>query len=742
MAERVSIPGLRLRAILLIALSLSIGWGIRGNFGHEYGAMIAGALSAIAACLLSGREDWRSRVAYFGMFGALGWAFGGSISYMQVIAYTHSGHLPSQVFGFIGLFIIGFLWAGMGGAGTALPAVLEQRRLTDLIKPICWVFAGWLLMGAALFLIMEQFKANMDFRHEDPLYWFDSDWVQACMAVLALLAFDLWDRRKEFGQGVVSLPIIAVVAGTIIYFAGTTSLRVLDAILALAAFFVWDAEDERPYRGVAFAACVVLVAAALYWCEIAGLRVLAVALTLVLIHYVDQDSMWVHPLVKIAGAGALAGFVLQALLVLLGLARPLARFLVVYQGDTCTFPKEQLMMNWPEFFLLIPNHLGWVLGLIVGISAYFRFYGKFRSGASLLMYMAVGWLAGFLLLPVLGSLSLSPYGGLRMTPPRGDDWAGILGLYVGTLVYLRKNGLLAVVWSSLVSAFIGGLAFSGVQIMKMAMMRPGHPKMVSNPEIVNYWAHWQSANWHSWLEQTYGFFNGVGIAIALGLLAARAPRLVDSKPQKRWTVIFAASFVVLGITYLNIVKNVKVWTERGLPETMKAPLFQSIELSSRAWFSIMFAFLALVVIALMIRHCMKPIAVVPNSWLGKGQIFYLVFLWMMVVANFERALMGFQENRILTEGVIFANAILVTAMILLWPRDRENLAEKRTTNFRPLVWGTIAAGVVATVLAICVETRVARKLYRDEFTTSKRQTRFGPEATWRTDPLLKGEQHR
>ncbi|MFM1920325.1 MAG: hypothetical protein RLZZ303_1959, partial [Candidatus Hydrogenedentota bacterium] len=93
-------PLLRPAAVFAVGLSLSIGWGIRGNFGHEYGAMIPGALAALAACLLSGREDWRGRAPYFAMFGALGWGFGGSISYMQVIAYTHSGHLPSQIYGF------------------------------------------------------------------------------------------------------------------------------------------------------------------------------------------------------------------------------------------------------------------------------------------------------------------------------------------------------------------------------------------------------------------------------------------------------------------------------------------------------------------------------------------------------------------------------------------------------------------------------------------------------------------
>jgi hypothetical protein len=103
---------------LATALSLSIGWGIRGNFGHEYGAMIPGALAAMAAVLLSRRGDWVREVPFFGMFGALGWSFGGSISNMQVIAYTRSGHSPSVLYGFACLFVIGFLWAALGGAGT------------------------------------------------------------------------------------------------------------------------------------------------------------------------------------------------------------------------------------------------------------------------------------------------------------------------------------------------------------------------------------------------------------------------------------------------------------------------------------------------------------------------------------------------------------------------------------------------------------------------------------------------
>ena len=48
--------------ILLTGLSVSIGWGVRGQFGHEYGAALAGALGGMAIALLSGREDWLPRI--------------------------------------------------------------------------------------------------------------------------------------------------------------------------------------------------------------------------------------------------------------------------------------------------------------------------------------------------------------------------------------------------------------------------------------------------------------------------------------------------------------------------------------------------------------------------------------------------------------------------------------------------------------------------------------------------------
>jgi hypothetical protein len=130
---------------LLAALSLSIGWGIRGQFGYEYGAGMAGSLGCLAIAILSGRDDWHRRAAYFAMFGGFGWAFGGSMSYMKVVGYTHSPDDATALYGFAGMFLLGFLWAAPGGAGCALPAYLSREDLTEFFFPITAVIIGWLL---------------------------------------------------------------------------------------------------------------------------------------------------------------------------------------------------------------------------------------------------------------------------------------------------------------------------------------------------------------------------------------------------------------------------------------------------------------------------------------------------------------------------------------------------------------------------------------------------------------------
>ena len=73
---------------LLAALAMSVGWGWRGDYGHEAGAMVPGALLALSLCLTAGRADWWPRASLLALLGSIGWAFGGQMSYGVVIGYT------------------------------------------------------------------------------------------------------------------------------------------------------------------------------------------------------------------------------------------------------------------------------------------------------------------------------------------------------------------------------------------------------------------------------------------------------------------------------------------------------------------------------------------------------------------------------------------------------------------------------------------------------------------------------
>jgi hypothetical protein len=533
-------------ALWLTALSLSIGWGIRGNFGHEFGAMIPGALAAMGVVLLSGREDWQRRVAYFAMFGAIGWSFGGSVSYMQVIAYTHSGHSLSVIYGFASLFVIGFLWAAMGGAGTALPAAVDRKQLTEFFPPLIAVFIAWVLQD-----ILEStvFAVDSQFRQQSPLYWYDTDWLA---------------------------PLTAA-AGT----------------LALAA------------------------------------------------------------------------------------ARR-----------------------------------------------------RFDRASSLILHMAAGWWAGFAIFVLLL--------GWRMTPPRGDNWAGCVGMAAGMTLYFYRHGLRDVAWASLLTGLVGGFGFATATMMKLIEVKSG----------------WNT-NWHSVLEQTYGFINGAGVAAAMLFLSRRLPRIQDEvgdesrdgsaenrsgRPLGRgWTDLFAIAFTLLLITWLNLRKNPEAWVKaKTVFETFAG-------LSAQRWFDLAYLFLALAVIWTLIQHRRRPLPFIPPSWLGRGQLLYLTFLWWMVVGNFERAVVAFTPQRLITEGVIFLNALICTAVLLRYAneeRARQSVDQSPPTDFAALFKKTAAAGLIAAAASVVVDWGVVRAIYGDTFAGfAAKHIRFGPNATATTEKPKEGQPH-
>jgi len=136
----------------------------------------------------------------------------------------------------------------------------------------------------------------------------------------------------------------------------------------------------------------------------------------------------------------------------------------------------------------------------------------------------------------------------------------------------------------------------------------------------------------------------------------------------------------------------------------------------------------------------------PKSALAKGQLMFLLLMWIMVIANFERALPGWSPSRMITEWVIFVNAIISTVLILLLPAENETFAIREETEFKKiylLFWRRAAAAVIVSSLLFF---GTIRFIYHypdfDQLKLKNTQMRFGPKATWKTSPILKDGAHK
>jgi hypothetical protein len=179
MDTRTNKSDMALIGIVLSGLAMSVGWGFRGDYGHEAGAMVPGALLGLAICLSSGRPDWWRRSTIMAFCGAVGWAFGGQMSYAQITGYTASSSLPDVAYGYGCLFLIGGLWAGIGSAMLALSVTQSRSYLESFTGPLIALWLVWFAMdfsGLTGWLVKTW-------------YLNDTDWFAALSALLVACVY-------------------------------------------------------------------------------------------------------------------------------------------------------------------------------------------------------------------------------------------------------------------------------------------------------------------------------------------------------------------------------------------------------------------------------------------------------------------------------------------------------------------------------------------------------------------------
>lgn len=198
--------------MLLAAMAGGMGWGIRGQYGHETGAMIAGLLACLVLVVRLCPTADALAAARAVAWGTIAIGIGGSMTYGQTLGLTQNpeviGNHDTLAWGLLGTAVKGGAWIGFGGlflgmglGGTRFRAV---ELLLAMLAALGLFFLGvWLLNSpydpAAQRLPAIYFSATWELYPDAgaELRPRREVWGGLWLALLGLTAWAGWYRRNR-----------------------------------------------------------------------------------------------------------------------------------------------------------------------------------------------------------------------------------------------------------------------------------------------------------------------------------------------------------------------------------------------------------------------------------------------------------------------------------------------------------------------------------------------------------------
>ncbi|MCA9212909.1 MAG: hypothetical protein KDB27_07590, partial [Planctomycetales bacterium] len=166
--------GLLIASVVLTAAAAGMGWGIRGQYGHETGAMIAGALASITLVMLYIPNATSLAAARAAAMMTVAIGIGGQMTYGQTVGLTHDSNLignwEALQWGMIGLGIKGAVWIGFGGLFLGMGLSSAKYRPFDMFVLFVVMFG---LMFLGIWLLNSPYAPSAK---EIPWIYFSDNW--------------------------------------------------------------------------------------------------------------------------------------------------------------------------------------------------------------------------------------------------------------------------------------------------------------------------------------------------------------------------------------------------------------------------------------------------------------------------------------------------------------------------------------------------------------------------------------
>ena len=142
------------------------------------------------------------------------------------------------------------------------------------------------------------------------------------------------------------------------------------------------------------------------------------------------------------------------------------------------------------------------------------------------------------------------------------------------------------------------------------------------------------------MEQLFGLLMGLGVA--LGFVRILRNRLAPPEEDHSggWLSTIALVFLLVIVMWENLFKNVRNWAEGDhIPDVF-------LGLDSRWWFVLVGGLLIVIVVIAIFQHRRGALALAPPTAFGRGQLLFLLLLWIPVLAAFLQAFPGMNRKGI------------------------------------------------------------------------------------------------
>jgi len=325
------------------------------------------------------------------------------------------------------------------------------------------------------------------------------------------------------------------------------------------------------------------------------------------------------------GSAMLAMSVTQRRSYLEGFAGPLVALWLVWFAMDLSGLTGWLVQTW---YL---NDTDWfaALSALLVAGLYAAIVPRSRPACIFIILLAGGWWAGYIVLT--GLL------GLHMTPTRSDNWSGCVGLFVAIVLYLVRKNNRAALTVTLCGFLAGGIGFAfGDFVNMLGCAQWGPICRLTALQGLDYW---------KWMEQLFGLIMGVGVGLVF--LRRVRPKLVPPAEDQSGGSLNTVGllFLLLVMMWSNLYKNVLNWAEGNyIPDYL-------FGIRTEWWFLLVGLMLSAAVLIVIFRLHRRDLPLAPASEFGRGQLLFLVILWVAVAGAFMQALPGMADK-----GVFFVHA--------------------------------------------------------------------------------------